>query len=473
MSKLRHIVAVVLIVLGFGGAALSLAVPTASAQGAVISGTRLDVITIDGTISPVTADFLERGISDAEHGGAAALVVVLDTPGGLLDSTRDMVEEIMSARIPVIVYVSPPGAQAASAGTFITAAGHIAAMAPGTNIGAASPIAGSGEDLPDTLKSKATQDAAAFIRSIAQERGRNAEALEATVTGAAAYSATEAVDQRVVDVIASDIPGLRAMVDGRTVRLRSGDAVVRTSGLPVHETEKTLVESFVGFISNPNVAFLLLVLGGIGVLIEIFTPGLTGPGVFGVICLALAFVAFGNLPVNWVGIGLILLSLGLFAMELHTPGATFFGVAAVIAFVIGAFFLFGRFTPEPIETPSFRVNVWLIVGAAAAVSAFLLLVVRDMVSTLRTAPGRSQVATTKDLVGKAGLAIIDLSPRGVVRVGGEDWSAVSDSGHAIEKGSEVIVLDVDGLTLKVFKGNGVEIPADTVKPVPGEADGNH
>ena len=441
---MRHRIAVFLIVLGFGGGIVAQSLPSTAAAGAYVG-----LLTIDGTIDPISSNFLSRGIDLASEDGSQFLILRLDTPGGLFDSTRKMVEKILASKIPVVVYVSPPGAQAASAGTFITAAAHIAVMAPATNIGAASPVGPGGEDLPETIKSKATQDAAAFLRSIALERDRNAVALEQTVLSALSYSAAEAVDKGVVDIIADDIEALLLKLDGWEVQLRDGTAVLSTQGLEVREIRRTLVERFLGFLADPNIAFLLLTLGGMGIFLEFLSPGLIAPGLAGIIMLALAFVALGNLPVNWVGVGLIMLGLVLFFVETQAPGIGMFGISGAISFVLGAFLLFGGFSPPPITTPSFRVNIWLIGTILAVLFGYLILLIRTVVAS-RAAHSPT---TYVNLVGQAGKTTTSLDPRGTVLIAGELWSAESDSGEDIPEGEEVIILEVVGLTLKVFKAS--------------------
>ena len=314
MKATRAKLPYLLVFLGFGWLFLGHAVSPVLADGSYVG-----VINMDATIDPVSARHLARGIDKATADGAQLVVIRLDTPGGLLSSTRNMVEAILSAGIPVAVYVYPPGAQAASAGTFITAAANFAVMAPGTNIGAASPVASGGEDLPATLAKKINEDTQAFIRSIAQERNRNAQALEETVTKARSYSASEAVEINVVDFIASDLTDLLAKLNGRTATTAAGTVVLHTQDATVREIKRTLLESFLGVVSNPNLAFILLMIGGMALLVEFMTAGF-GPGVVGVICLGLAFVGMGHLPINWLGVGLLVFSMALFFLEMEEPG---------------------------------------------------------------------------------------------------------------------------------------------------------
>ena len=448
VSVMKRALSIALIVVGLAGTMASPLVSTIEAQAP--HGV---VVEIDEPIQPSTARFLNRAISEAEDGGARFVVIRLDTPGGLYDSTRDIVETILESEIPVIVYVSPSGAQAASAGTFIATAGHITAMANGTNIGAASPVDQGGGALPEPLGSKATNDAAAFLRSIAADRGRNADALNDTVTKALAYSASEALNRDVIDFVAKDLEQLLSTIDGQRVDLFDGSSyVIDTSGVDLRTVDKTVLERFLAIISNPNIAFLLLVLGSIGLLIEFLAPGLIKPGIFGVICLVMAFVAFDNLPVNWVGVGLIALAVLLMFAELKSPGVSFFGAAGVVSFVLGSVLLFGGFSPGPIETPSFRVNYWLIGGVTVVMAGLLLFVVRDILIAQKMEERHATKGiTTAALVGTMGVVSAELAPSGMVFVSGEEWSAVSDTGDSIEEGTEVVVTEVDGLTLKVYK----------------------
>ena len=448
VSVMMKALSIALIAVGFGGAMLSFWASTVEAQSS-----HAVVVEIDEPIQPSTARFLERVVNEAEDGGARFVVIRLNTPGGLYDSTRDIVETILESKIPVIVYVSPSGAQAASAGTFIATAGHITAMANGTNIGAASPVDQGGGPLPEPLGSKATNDAAAFLRSIAVERGLNADALNQTVTQAKAYSASEALNQNVIDLVAKDLEQLLSTIDGTRVDLFDGSSyVIDTSGVELRTVDKTVLERFLAIISNPNVAFLLLVIGAIGLFIEFLAPGLFAPGIIGLLCLVTAFVAFGNLPVNWVGLALIAFALVLIFAELQAPGVSFFGAGGVVSFVLGSVLLFGGFTPGPVETPSFRVNYWLIGGITVVMSGFLLFVVRDILMAQKIEERQATKAiTTTALVGTTGVVSADLAPAGMVFIGGEEWSAVSDTGDSIEEGAEVVVTEVEGLTLKVYK----------------------
>jgi len=408
------------------------------------------LVSIDGVIDRLSARFLSRGIRQASGSGAELVVITLDTPGGLLSSTRDMVESILSADIPVAVYVWPPGARAASAGTFITAAANFAVMAPGTNIGAASPIAAGGADLPETLAKKINEDTRAFIRSIAVSRGRNSQALEETVTIARSYSAAEAVELNVVDIIATDLADLLVQLDGSTAQTAGGPVVLRTKNADVREIKRTLLEKFLGVVADPNLAFILLTIGGLGILAEFLTPGFIGPGVVGAIALALAFLGMGQLSVNWIGTGLILFAMVLFFLEAQEAGIGIFGIGGVISFLLGAFLLFGGYFSTPdISEPGSGVSLWLIGGfggGMGAVLATFLYLLRPTGSSTGDYARSSQAPA-----GQVAVVVSDLDPIGRVRIGEEEWDATTDLQGAIPEGEEVRVLEAYGGVLKVAR----------------------
>lgn len=449
---MRRKLALLFVALGFGGfLAINNLTP------AVGSNHTAAIMSIDGAIDSASADFLARGIVSAFEGGHSFLIIKLDTPGGLLGSTREIVESMLASPIPLVVYVSPSGAQAASAGTFITSASHIAAMAPATNIGAASPVSSGGEDLPETIKDKVTEDTAALIRGIAGRRSRNVKALEDTVLSAVSYTAAEALEIGIVDIVAQDLDDLLAQLDGRTVQLDDGQVTLRTEGISIVTISRTPLERFLGFLANPDIAFILLTIGGLGILIEFLSPGLLGPGIIGLIALALAFVALGNMPVNWVGAGLILLAMGLFYLEAQAPGVGVFGVGGAISFILGAFLLFGNlsfgpFVPQLPAAPRVELSLWVL----GTVTAFLLALIFLMARATHQATKAVVYAgatTIGEVVGQLGHAISDLHPSGTVYVAGEQWSAESDDGEPIQNGKEVIVLAVEGLVLRVFQAD--------------------
>lgn len=405
----------------------------------------------------MTARYIQRALEAADRGGVEVVVIRLDTPGGLLDATRDIVRDILDSRVPVVVYVAPPGARAASAGTFIAAAAGVAAMAPTTNIGAASPVGAGGEELPATISKKAKEDAGALIRSIAERRNRNVSALEKTVFEATAYSAQEAIDNGVVDLIATDVRDLLEKIDGMTIATGSRDEVVSTANASIRELHPNFVEKALGFLANPNVAFLLFSLGGLAIVIEFWTPGTFGPAVVGILLLLLAFAGLGNLPFSWAGIALIVLAMVLFFVESQVPGFGIFGIAGVASLVLGGVFLVGFFGTPSIPAPEVRVSPWMLVGVAATAGLATLWFVREL-RTSRKLPGYKSQYETGMLVGKRAKVTRALAPEGEVSVAGEFWSARLPSGSSATVGTEVKVTGVQGLVLNV------ELPADSASP---------
>jgi membrane-bound serine protease (ClpP class) len=406
------------------------------------------LIEIDDVINPVTAGFLDRAVDKAEKDGAEFLIVRLDTPGGLLSSTRDMVTSLLESNVPTVVYVAPGGAHAASGGTFITAAANFAVMAPGTNIGAASPVGFGGEDLPETLKGKAIEDATALMRDIAAKRGRNSEKLEETVLNARAYSSTEAVELNVVDFIAENTDDLLEKLDGLTADTPTGPRTQSTEGLQIRHLGMTFMERFLLILSDPNISFILLSIGGLGIVVEMFSPGLIVPGVVGAICLLLAFVALGNLPVNWAGVTFILLAMVLLFLEVQIAGFGVMGVGAIISFVIGGLLLFHRFGAPSPTMPSMGVSLWVLVPTTAVLVGGGTWVVAMM---LRSRQAVSVSTTTETVIDKIGRVTTELAPNGTVQLASELWTAVAVNDEVIMAGEKVRVVGLDGLTLRVSK----------------------
>ncbi len=425
-------------------AGLTFGVRAASAQG---EG-EVVIVDLDGAIDKVTARFLSRALDDAAERGTELVVIRLDTPGGLLDATRDMVGDIFDSPVPVVVYVSPRGAQAASAGTFIAAAAGFTAMAPATNVGAAAVVGAAGEDLPDTMSSKATQDAAAFVRSIAQDRGRNVTALEATVLEAAAYSAEEAVDLGVADIMADDLSDLLRKLDGRAIPAAQGERVVETGGAVMRELKLNWVERILAFLSNPNVAFLFMSLGGLGLIVELWNPGTVVPGFLGVIFLVLGFAGLGQLPFSWAGVAMIGLAMILFFLEAQAPGIGFFGVTGTVSLCLGGLFLVGFFGAPGLPGPSFRVSPWAYGSIGGAAGAFVLWLAWEL-RKARTMPAYQSATASGALAGQTARVTKRLEPSGEVHVGGEFWAAEMVSGAMAEMGDTVLVKSVEGLTLRV------------------------
>ena len=406
------------------------------------------VVEVNGIISPITDRYVTRALEEAERSGAEAVVITLDTPGGLLSATRDITESLLSAPVPVIVYVSPQGAHAASAGTFVTAAAHIAAMAPGTNVGAASPVGGQGEDLDETLKDKAFEDTAALIRAIAEVRGRPVEPLEATVLEAKSYTADEAVELGIVDVVAVNVNDLLKQVDGRTVVIVTADGeqsvTLHTADAPVRNIRMGLFDRILSYIADPNVAFLLISLGGLGLFVELWNPGLIFPGVGGLVALVLGLAALGSLPGNWAG---ILLAFVLFSIEFNIDGFGVVGALGIASLVLGGILLFSHFgTPSPV-LPDISVSWWAIAPVAGVTGVGVLLFTREAARARREQFRRGTPEPI--LIGMTGMVSAALSPEGKVRVRGEIWNARALDGSHIERGASVVVRTEDGALLEV------------------------
>ena len=410
------------------------------------------VMTVDGIINSVKEGFISRAIDQAEEDGAELLIIQLDTPGGLLSSTIEIVKLLLESPVPVAVFVSPKGARAGSAGTFITAAANLAVMAPGANIGAATPISATGQGLEDTLASKIENDTAALIRSIAQTRGRNQDKLEETVRSAASYSAQEALADNVVDLIADDLEDLLAKVDGLTAETSVGTIQLQTEGLELRDFNKSILEHFLEFISDPNVSFILLTVGGLGIVVEMFNPGLIAPGVVGVICLLLAFLALGNLPVNWAGVVFVILATVLTVLEIVVAGFGILGVGAIVSLIVGGLILFTQFGDVSPTMPTIEVSRWLISGTGGVVSLALLYVVGLAYQSRRQ--GLPEKAAS--LAGMQGKVTGELAPKGIVLVGNETWTAISEDDSVISIGEPVGIRSVDGLILTVFRQSDPE-----------------
>ena len=407
------------------------------------------VARVDGMINPVTQRFISRVIDKGADDGAEVVIFTLDTPGGLLSSTKKIVQDFLNASVPTAVYVYPSGADAASAGTFVTAAANFAVMAPGTTIGAASPVGAGGEDIPETLKSKVVENTTALMRNIAEVRNRNAEALEDTVTRARAFDTKEAVDLNVVDFVASDVDDLLRQIDGVTVDTALGPRTLDTRGLAIRTVNMSFVEKFLFFLADPNVSFLLISLGGLGLVIELFNPGLIAPGVVGVILLILFFVSVDSLPVNWAAAGFILLAGVLVIAEIFVAGFGVLGIGAIVCFILGGLLLFSSFgSPSP-TAPSVGVSLWLLGSITGVFSLFGFWFVRTVVQSRRAS--RLPKPPPSPLIGAVGIATTDLAPRGSVRVANEVWTAVTEDDIVIKAGEQVKVLGVEGVIMTVTR----------------------
>jgi membrane-bound serine protease (ClpP class) len=403
--------------------------------------TTVRVLRVDGTIVPAVADYLERGIDQAEEENATVCIIELDTPGGLLDATGRIVEKILNADVPIGVYVTPKGAWAASAGTFITLSANIAAMTPGTTIGAAHPVSGSGEQIPEDQMQKITEFSAKWMRTIAEERGRNMDEAELAVTESKSFSDVDALSANLIDLRADTLESLITEINGRQVTLANGATVtINTSNYQLVMDEMNFVESFLHAISDPNIAYILLSIGSIGIIAEIYNPGMFFPGIIGAISLLLAFYSLGVLDARWGGILLILLAFGLFIGEILTTSFGLFTAGGIIALIIGSLILFPR------GSPLFSVDPWLIAVVVIIVAGFFAFVIQRVVRIHR----RQASTGREELIGKTAVVKIPLEPEGEVMFKGELWTAVAEKGK-VKAGEEVVINRVDGLTLHVSR----------------------
>jgi len=400
----------------------------------------IEVLRVEGNILPVVADYIDRGIDHAEEENAAACIIELNTPGGLLDSTDKIVSRIMNADVPVVVYVSPKGAWAASAGTFITLSAHIAVMTPGTTIGAAHPVAAGGEEIPEDYMKKITEFSAKWMKTIAEERGRNVEEAELAVTESKSFTDVDALECNLIDLRANSLEALLSQIEGWKVTLANGDEVIlKTEGAEPVSNEMTALESFLQTLSDPNIAYVLFTLATIGLITEISSPGLIFPGIAGGICLFLAFYSLGVLNAYWGGIALILLAVGLFVGEYLTTSFGLFTAGGVTALVLGSLILFSR-------SPEIELDRRLIAGVAVAISAFAIFIIGAIIRGQR----RRKATGAEGMLGKVAIAKTPLDPTGRVLAEGELWAATTE-GDRVAPGEEVTITKVEALKLWVAK----------------------
>jgi len=397
------------------------------------------ILRVADAIGPGVADFVAKGIARADREGAVCLIIELDTPGGLADSMRKIVISIYGARIPVVVFVSPSGARAASAGVMITLAADIAAMAPGTNIGAAHPVGGGGQEIGETMSEKVTNDMVAYVKSIAERGGRNAEWAEKSVRESVSVTENEALEQNVIDLVAADLEDLIRQIDGREVGEKGSLNLAQAGRTVIHESIRTKI---LKTISNPNIAYILMMIGLAGLYFELSHPGALFPGVIGGIAIILAFFSFQTLPVNYAGILLIVLAIVFFIMEMKIVSYGLLSVAGVVALFLGSLMLFEG------ETPQTRLSWQVLIPTVLTISIFFVVIAglafKAQVSKPRTGD--------KGLVGEIGVVRQKIDPQGKVFVHGELWYAKAE--EPIEVGTEVRVTGVANLVLNVEPETG-------------------
>jgi membrane-bound serine protease (ClpP class) len=396
------------------------------------------VINVEGVVNPVMSEFITKSIDEAEMEKANVLVIELDTPGGLDTSMRSIVKKIIASEVPVVVYVSPSGARAASAGVFITIAAHVAAMAPGTNIGAAHPV-GVGGKMDKTMAEKAVNDASAYIKSLAEKRGRNAEWAEKAVRESVSVTEQEALKLNVIDIVAPDIKSLLETIDQREVQGPAGKQIIQTKGVKIRYKEMGLRHKVLDIISDPNIAYLLMLLGFYGLFFELTNPGVILPGVLGAFSLILALYSFQTLPVNYAGLLLIILAIVLFILEIKVTSYGMLTIAGLVSMTIGSIMLFDS------PLPFFQLSLKVILPAVMITTLFFSLTVYLAVKAYKRKP----VTGAEGLIGLAGETRTDVHHKGQVFVNGELWQAWSD--EPVKTGEKIIVEKVENLKLKVRK----------------------
>jgi membrane-bound serine protease (ClpP class) len=400
-------------------------------------GGEVRIIELEGPINPGAAAFLTRGLEDAEKSGVELIIIRLDTPGGLVPSMRTMVKGIMNSSVPVVVYVAPKGAGAASAGVMITVSAHVAAMAPGTNIGAAHPVGAGGKDIDKDMSEKVVNDMASYGRGIAQDKGKNADWVEKAIRESVSITAEEAVEKKVVDLVAADIDELLKLLDGREIELQKGKVTLRTKGLVKTYYEPGFRDAVLRVISDPNIAYILMMIGLAGLYFELAHPGAVFPGVIGAISLILAFYSFQTLPVNYAGLLLIALAIIFFIAEIKVASYGILSLGGIVSLTLGSIMLF----------EDVGVSLRLMAPTIVLIGGFFVIV-----STLAFRAYHSKPQSgVEGLIGEVGVVQKPIDPEGLVFVHGEYWRAVS--GEKLEPGEMVTVEEVTGLILKVRKAS--------------------
>jgi membrane-bound serine protease (ClpP class) len=427
------------------GLALLLAlsfVPATQAQ----SASQVDVLTVKGAITPIVAAYVDRGITTAENDDAACLIIELDTPGGSVQVTEEIVQGMKAAAVPIVVYVHPPGAKAASAGTFVTLAAHLAAMAPGTRIGAAHPVDMSGQEMTEEAMAKSVNDAVALIKGLAEPRGAEAVAwAESAVRESSSITEEEAIQRGVVDLVAKDLATLLQELDGRDVVVNDQTVTLATEGARINELPMSAIEGFLHTITDPNIAFLLLTIGLNAIIFELSQPGGYLSGVIGAICLVLALFSLGVLSVNWTGLIFIALAFVLLIADVKAPTHGILTALGVVSFILGSMILF--------SSPFAQVSLQLVLAVALCTGAFFAFVVAKIVGIQRRRP----TTGAEGLVGQLAVARSDLEPEGTVFLKGELWRAEVSEG-SVRRGEQVEITEVSGFKLRVKKVTGGPAP---------------
>jgi membrane-bound serine protease (ClpP class) len=408
------------------------------AWGLFASPGHVNLVTIDGPIGPVTARIIEKTVDSSVEDGSEALIIELNTPGGLDESMRLITKKILNSRVPVLVYVAPSGSRAASAGVFITLSAHIAAMTPGTNMGAAHPVAMGGQ-IDSTMEEKVVNDAAAYIKSIASKRGRNEEWAEESVRKSVSITEKEALELGVIDFVVTDVRALLDSCDGKKVELPSGEKVLDTKEIEVRRAEISVRDRILQVITNPTIAYILLTLGMWGLFFELSNPGAIFPGIVGGICLILAFFGLQTLPVNYAGLLLMILAVIFFILEVKVVSYGALTIGGIISMVFGSLLLF----ESPL--PYMRASLSVIISVAVATALFFIFALGFVIQAHK----RKVTTGDQGLLGEVAVARTALNPEGDVFIQGEIWKAEAD--QPVKKGEKVVVTGIEQLTLKVTK----------------------
>jgi membrane-bound serine protease (ClpP class) len=420
------------------GLALLLALSFAPATQAQ-SDSQVDVLTVKGAITPIVAAYIDRGITTAQSDGAACLIIQLDTPGGSVQVTEEIVQAMKAAAVPIVIYVQPTGAKAASAGTFLTLAAHVAAMAPGTRIGAAHPVDMSGQQMTEEVMAKSVNDAVALIKGLAEPRGEEAVAwAESAVRESSSITDEEAIERGVVDLVTKDLNTLLSELDGREVVLNDQTVTLATEGAAINQLPMSAIEGLLHTVTDPNIAFILLTIGLNAIIFELSQPGGYISGVIGGICLVLALFSLGVLSVNWTGLIFIALAFILLIADVKAPTHGILTVLGVVSFILGSMILF--------SSPFAQVSLHLVVAVALCTGGFFAFVIAKIVGIQRRQPTTGK----EGLLGQLAVARSDLNPEGTVFLKGELWQAVASEG-AVRKGEQVEIFEVNGFKLRVRK----------------------